>query len=158
MTDSEDREDWRRERSLLALGQAMRGESGGSLLSAANQSEEDWRDDAAARHRLARSRREARQSPVLAALAEGGGPAMAGTPASPAANRPVEAANDEERGRISRLMPKWLRKEKAAGIAADDDRGELVHAGLETTTGLGVEGDELCHWRISLLALSMFEC
>jgi succinoglycan biosynthesis transport protein ExoP len=62
MADRENREDWKRERSLLALGQAVRGEddSDASLVSIGDRANPSWREDAATRHRLARSRREAR--------------------------------------------------------------------------------------------------
>lgn len=67
MVDRENREDWRRERSLLALGRAVRGEDDASLVSIGDQADQSWREDAATRHQLARSRREARLNPLLAA-------------------------------------------------------------------------------------------
>src|SRR4029079_5851862 len=72
MVDRENREDWRRERSLLALGQAMRGEDDASLVSIGDRADSAWREDAATRHRLARSRREARtnRAPPAAAGTE----------------------------------------------------------------------------------------
>ena len=66
MVDREKREDWRRERSLLALGQAVRGEEDASLVSIGDRAEATWREDAATRHRLARSQREVRSNPALA--------------------------------------------------------------------------------------------
>jgi polysaccharide biosynthesis transport protein len=69
MVDRENREDWRRERSLLALGQAMRGEDDASLVSIGDRADPSWREDAATRHRLARSRREARTNPTPSAAA-----------------------------------------------------------------------------------------
>ena len=69
MVDRENREDWRRERSLLALGQAMRGEDDASLVSIGDRADSAWREDAATRHRLARSRREARTNPTPSAAA-----------------------------------------------------------------------------------------
>lgn len=69
MVDRENREDWRRERSLLALGQAMRGEDDASLVSIGDRADSAWREDAATRHRLARSRREARANPTPSAAA-----------------------------------------------------------------------------------------
>jgi succinoglycan biosynthesis transport protein ExoP len=72
MVDRDNREDWRRERSLLALGQAVRGEEEPdvSLVSIGDRADPSWREDAATRHRLARSQREARSNPSLAATAE----------------------------------------------------------------------------------------
>ncbi|PTE11309.1 Wzz/FepE/Etk N-terminal domain-containing protein [Mesorhizobium helmanticense] len=67
MVDRENREDWRRERSLLALGRAVRGEDDASLVSIGDRADPSWREDAATRHQLARSRREARLNPLLAA-------------------------------------------------------------------------------------------
>ncbi|TIW61628.1 MAG: hypothetical protein E5V48_08085, partial [Mesorhizobium sp.] len=64
MVDRENREDWRRERSLLALGQAVRGEAEEPLVSIGDRADYGWREDAAMRHRLARSRREARANPA----------------------------------------------------------------------------------------------
>jgi uncharacterized protein involved in exopolysaccharide biosynthesis len=66
MVDRENREDWKRERSLLALGQAVRGdEPDASLVSIGDRADPSWREDAATRHRLARSRRETRTNPKL---------------------------------------------------------------------------------------------
>ena len=71
MVDRDNREDWRRERSLLALGQAMRGEEeDASLVSIGDRANPSWREDAAARHRLARVQREARANPPPTAAAE----------------------------------------------------------------------------------------
>ena len=72
MVDRENREDWRRERSLLALGQAVRGEdeADASLVSIGDRADPSWREDAATRHRLARSQREARSNPSLDAAPE----------------------------------------------------------------------------------------
>lgn len=65
MVDRENREDWKRERSLLALGKAVRGdgEPDASLVSIGDRADPSWREDAATRHRLARSQREARTNP-----------------------------------------------------------------------------------------------
>ncbi|MER8435147.1 Wzz/FepE/Etk N-terminal domain-containing protein [Mesorhizobium sp. M1312] len=67
MVDRQNREDWKRERSLLALGQAMRGEEEAkpSLVSIGDRADPSWREDAATRHRLARLRREGRAHPEL---------------------------------------------------------------------------------------------
>ncbi|WP_027055030.1 GumC family protein [Mesorhizobium erdmanii] len=72
MVDRDNREDWRRERSLLALGQAMRGEDDASLVSIGDRADPSWREDAATRHRLARSQREARANPAPSAAAGAG--------------------------------------------------------------------------------------
>ncbi|WP_256753910.1 GumC family protein [Mesorhizobium sp. Mes31] len=71
MVDRENREDWKRERSLLALGQAVRGEDDAeaSLVSIGDRTNSSWREDAATRHRLARSRREAHANPTPSAAA-----------------------------------------------------------------------------------------
>ncbi|MDX8452446.1 GNVR domain-containing protein [Mesorhizobium sp. VK9D] len=61
MVDRDNRDDWRRERSLLALGQAMRGED--NTVSIGDRADSSWREDAAARHRAARSEREGKSSP-----------------------------------------------------------------------------------------------
>ncbi|TIP71162.1 MAG: succinoglycan biosynthesis protein exop [Mesorhizobium sp.] len=72
MVDRQNREDWKRERSLLALGQAMRGEQEAepSLVSIGDRADPSWREDAATRHRLARLRREGRAHPELSATPE----------------------------------------------------------------------------------------
>ncbi|PAQ02846.1 Wzz/FepE/Etk N-terminal domain-containing protein [Mesorhizobium mediterraneum] len=76
MVDRQNREDWKRERSLLALGQAMRGEDDAepSLVSIGDRADPSWREDAATRHRFARSRREARAHPELSAAPEPSAP------------------------------------------------------------------------------------
>ncbi|RAZ71834.1 GumC family protein [Mesorhizobium atlanticum] len=61
MVDRDNRDDWRRERSLLALGQAMRGED--NTVSIGDRANSSWREDAAARHRAARSEREGKLNP-----------------------------------------------------------------------------------------------
>ncbi|WP_419697119.1 GNVR domain-containing protein [Mesorhizobium muleiense] len=65
MVDRQNREDWKRERSLLALGQALRGEEEPSLVAIGDRADPSWREDAATRHRLARLRREGRAHPEL---------------------------------------------------------------------------------------------
>ena len=86
MVDRENREDWRRERSLLALGQAMRGEDDASLVSIGDRADSAWREDAATRHRLARSQREARANPP---------PPAAGAERLPPDEPPEAAARDD---------------------------------------------------------------
>ncbi|RWL41969.1 MAG: succinoglycan biosynthesis protein exop [Mesorhizobium sp.] len=61
MVDRDNRDDWRRERSLLALGQAMRGDD--NTVSIGDRANSSWREDAAARHRAARSKREGKLNP-----------------------------------------------------------------------------------------------
>ncbi|WP_224544197.1 GumC family protein [Mesorhizobium sp. CA16] len=61
MVDRDNRDDWRRERSLLALGQAMRGDD--KTVSIGDRANSSWREDAAARHRAARSEREEKLNP-----------------------------------------------------------------------------------------------
>ncbi|MBZ9991962.1 GumC family protein [Mesorhizobium sp. BH1-1-5] len=61
MVDRDNRDDWRRERSLLALGQAMRGDD--NTVSIGDRANSSWREDAAARHRAARSEREGKVNP-----------------------------------------------------------------------------------------------
>ncbi|TPL85372.1 hypothetical protein FJ941_08545 [Mesorhizobium sp. B2-3-13] len=70
MVDRKNREDWKRERSLLALGEALRGEDDASLVSIGDRADPSWREDAATRHRLARSRRETKASPPQSVAGE----------------------------------------------------------------------------------------
>lgn len=65
MVDRDNHEDWRRERSLLALGRAVRGEDSAdaSLVSIGDKANPSWREDAAVRHRAARFEREGRSNP-----------------------------------------------------------------------------------------------
>ncbi|MER8948912.1 hypothetical protein [Mesorhizobium sp. M0959] len=67
MAYRKNREHWRNEQSLLSLVEAVRGEDEASLVSLEDRAGPSWREDAATRHRLARSRREARASPILLA-------------------------------------------------------------------------------------------
>ncbi|TIS52758.1 MAG: succinoglycan biosynthesis protein exop, partial [Mesorhizobium sp.] len=79
MVDRENRDDWRRERSLLALGQAVRGEDSAdaSLVSIGDKANPSWREDAAARHRAARFEREGRLNAQPANTDEPGQPQVA---------------------------------------------------------------------------------
>lgn len=72
MVDRENREDWRRERSLLALGKAVRGDEApdASPVSIGDRADPSWREDAATRHRIARSQREAQSNPPREAAPE----------------------------------------------------------------------------------------
>jgi hypothetical protein len=85
MVDRDNRDDWRRERSLLALGRVMRGDD--STVSIGDRANSSWREDAAAHHRAARSEREARLKPQPDDAASFRPP-----PASPAAPSQVSAA------------------------------------------------------------------
>ncbi|RWE48764.1 GumC family protein [Mesorhizobium sp.] len=84
MVDRENREDWKRERSLLALGEAVRGEDDASLVSIGDRADPSWREDAATRHRLARSRRETKASPPPLAAGDA-------APFPPDGEQPLEA-------------------------------------------------------------------
>ncbi|WP_192385577.1 GumC family protein [Mesorhizobium silamurunense] len=79
MVDRENRDDWRRERSLLALGQAVRGEDScdASLVSIGDKANPSWREDAAARHRAARFEREGRSNAQPANIDEPDQPQVA---------------------------------------------------------------------------------
>ncbi|MER9865631.1 hypothetical protein NKJ35_00275 [Mesorhizobium sp. M0136] len=68
------REHWRNEQSLLSFVEAARDEDEAALVSLEDRTAPSWREDAATRHRLARSRREARASPILLADAGIGQP------------------------------------------------------------------------------------
>lgn len=72
MVDRENREDWRRERSLLALGRAVRGDEAAdaSPVSIGDRADPSWRQDAATRHRIARSQREAQSNAAREAAPE----------------------------------------------------------------------------------------
>ncbi|MER8385778.1 hypothetical protein NKJ46_08555 [Mesorhizobium sp. M0166] len=63
------REHWRNEQSLLSFVEAASDGDEASLVSLEDRAGPSWREDAATRHRLARSRREARASPILLAAA-----------------------------------------------------------------------------------------
>ncbi|MER8833293.1 hypothetical protein [Mesorhizobium sp. M0909] len=67
-------EHWRNEQSLLSFLEAARDEDEAALVSLEDRTAPSWREDAATRHRLARSRREARASPILLAAAGIGQP------------------------------------------------------------------------------------
>lgn len=90
MVDRENREDWRRERSLLALGKAVRGDEAAdaSAVSIGDRADPSWREDAATRHRIARSQREARSNPAPTSPPE--------PPQFQADGEPVSAASARE--------------------------------------------------------------
>ncbi|MGX5799688.1 GumC family protein [Bradyrhizobium sp. Arg314] len=99
MVDRDNRDDWRRERSLLALGQAMRGED--NTVSIGDRADSSWREDAAARHRAARSEREGKSSPQPADT--GGFGQIRPDPAS------IEAEDD------------WVKKDRYATSGQGDE-------------------------------------
>src|ERR1700740_1809905 len=98
MVDRENREDWKRERSLLALGQAVRGED--HTVPIGERANASWREDAAARHRAARFEREGKSSPQPAGIGEFG--QRRSEPAS------VEAEDE------------WSQRERYASVEQDD--------------------------------------
>ncbi len=125
MVDRENREDWKRERSLLALGQAVRGEEDvdTSLVSIGDRTDPTWREDAATRHRLARSRREARANPTPSAPAEASQPRAdhpsAAIPLAPSQS----AAQPEEKSGLAGPLPGWR-----GGKPPGDSGAELLAA------------------------------
>ncbi|AZO01170.1 succinoglycan biosynthesis protein exop [Mesorhizobium sp. M9A.F.Ca.ET.002.03.1.2] len=119
MVDRQNREDWKRERSLLALGQAIRGEEEPSLVSIGDRADPSWREDAATRHRLARLRREARANPELSAAPEfpasdETSQSQADHASASAARVPLEADGDE--AGYADTSP---REEPVAGLSED---------------------------------------
>lgn len=111
MTDRDDREDWRRRHSLLAFGQALAEDDARRRLSAANQPEPSWRDDAVARHREARLRREAEDAPRPASAGE-----RWDAPSAPADE------DDDEASGLMRILPRRLRLKRAMPMAEAEDR------------------------------------
>lgn len=118
MDGRQDREEWRRERSLLALGRAVRGEdeappSGSLLAVAAMTGNAQHRLDARARHGLARERREA--TPERAAVHTAPEPSLTSWPAdegSPAwrpdePERRFQAASAREELPASMSRRRW---------------------------------------------------
>ncbi|WP_269933341.1 GumC family protein [Aminobacter sp. HY435] len=119
MAESGNRDDWRRKRSLLALARddAAAKRRGGSLLSMADENEQDAPrpavEDAAARHRQARYRREAERAEQEAREAQ---PVAAGEALQTAAAEPGRKTS--QRGSI---FDRWRRgreePEQAAAAA-----------------------------------------
>ncbi|MES0131459.1 Wzz/FepE/Etk N-terminal domain-containing protein [Mesorhizobium sp. M0029] len=105
MVDRENREDWRRERSLLALGKAVRGDEAAdaSAVSIGDRVDPSWREDAATRHRIARSQREARSNPAPTSPPEPPQFQADGEPVSAASAReePVSGRRQEPRSRAA---------------------------------------------------------
>ena len=110
MVDRQNREDWKRERSLLALGQAVRGEDP-SLVSLGDRADPSWREDAATRHRVARTQREARANPSPAVTA--------GTSQFEAGRGPVSEAEARlEADRAARAgYPQARPRDEPAGVS-----------------------------------------
>src|SRR3954470_24173996 len=105
MVDRENREDWRRERSLLALGKAVRGDEAADAapVSIGDRVDPSWREDAATRHRIARSQREARSNPAPTSPPEPPQFQADGEPVSAASAReePVSGRRQEPRSRAA---------------------------------------------------------
>jgi succinoglycan biosynthesis transport protein ExoP len=111
MFDTDQRDDPRRERSLLSFGDARPGDGvsrrSGSLLAAAEPSRAD---DAAARHHLARQRREVKNDPPQPRRERAA--AIDEKPAPKAAPAPASAGTDW----VSGLVPGWIsRRLRAEG-------------------------------------------
>ncbi|WP_353642444.1 Wzz/FepE/Etk N-terminal domain-containing protein [Mesorhizobium sp. WSM2239] len=103
MFDTDQRDDPRRERSLLSFGDPRPGEEvsrrSGSLLAAA---EPPRSDNAAARHQVARQKREMWSDPPQQRLENA--PAIDQKPA------PLAEPASAKTGRIGRLLPDWIRR------------------------------------------------
>ncbi|MBN9252682.1 MAG: hypothetical protein J0I86_19260, partial [Mesorhizobium sp.] len=133
MNDKVDRDDWRHERSLAELGRAMRGDdevpqSAGSLLSLAQSTAPDWRDNAVERHQIARTRREAiaeRDTAPIASIPplEEPRPDVSATPEMPD-NGPQTAADQSP---ASSWLPRWA--QPGAGGGTRDDALAGHHRG-----------------------------
>ncbi|PAQ11239.1 GNVR domain-containing protein [Mesorhizobium temperatum] len=136
MVDRQNREDWKRERSLLALGHAMRGEEP-SLVSIGDRADPSWREDAATRHRLARSRREGRAHPEFSAIPESSAiPERPVTPEFSASDETSQFQADHASASTARIPPETddaveagyadarLREEPFAAGASEDRRSD----------------------------------
>ncbi|RWK62937.1 GumC family protein [Mesorhizobium sp.] len=137
MVDRQHREDWKRKRSLLALGQAMRGEEEPSLVSLGDRADPSWREDAATRHRLARSRREGRAHPEFSAIPEPSAiPERPITPEFSASDETSQFQADHASASTARIPPETddavdagyadarLREEPFAAGASEDRRSD----------------------------------
>ncbi|ESX83593.1 GumC family protein [Mesorhizobium sp. LSHC412B00] len=124
MVDRENREDWRRERSLLALGKAVRGDEAAdaSAVSIGDRADPSWREDAATRHRIARSQREARSNPAPTSPPEPPQFQADGEPVSAASAReePVSGRRQEPRSRAA-YEPRSFHEQQPD---RDDDDGQ----------------------------------
>ena len=153
MFDAENSRRDRRERSLLSLGRA-RPEEAAPLepKSLPASSSEDDDTDPATRHRLARSRREAAPSPLIAALSGKRDPKEVGTPAEASRqDAPVGNPAPKVRWSISDLIPgrpsrqpekrdledagrKWADFDRAAVEATENMRRAEEKAPSDTAT------------------------
>ncbi|MER9401607.1 Wzz/FepE/Etk N-terminal domain-containing protein [Mesorhizobium sp. M0615] len=124
MVDRENREDWRRERSLLALGKAVRGDEAAdaSAVSIGDRADPSWREDAATRHRIARSQREARSNPAPTSPPEPPQFQADGEPVSAASAReePVSGRRQEPSSRAA-YEPRSFHEQQPD---RDDDDGQ----------------------------------
>ncbi|MER9142672.1 Wzz/FepE/Etk N-terminal domain-containing protein [Mesorhizobium sp. M0871] len=124
MVDRENREDWRRERSLLALGKAVRGDEAAdaSAVSIGDRADPSWREDAATRHRIARSQREARSNPAPTSPPEPPQFQADGEPVSAASAReePVSGRRQEPRSHAA-YEPRSFHEQQPD---RDDDDGQ----------------------------------
>ncbi|MES0071964.1 Wzz/FepE/Etk N-terminal domain-containing protein [Mesorhizobium sp. M0058] len=124
MVDRENREDWRRERSLLALGKAVRGDEAAdaSAVSIGDRVDPSWREDAATRHRIARSQREARSNPAPTSPPEPPQFQADGEPVSAASAReePVSGRRQEPSSRAA-YEPRSFHEQQPD---RDDDDGQ----------------------------------
>ncbi|TIT36456.1 MAG: succinoglycan biosynthesis protein exop [Mesorhizobium sp.] len=143
MVDRENREDWKRERSLLALGEAVRGEDDASLVSIGDRANPSWREDAATRHRLARSRRETKASPSPLAAGDA-------APFPPEGEQPVEAdaawrsRAETGAGDLPPDMPRARpAPEEPSGTARTRDAiGSRATDGADTSSDGGADGQQ----------------
>ncbi|BCG82526.1 GumC family protein [Mesorhizobium sp. 113-3-3] len=136
MVDRENREDWRRERSLLALGQAMRGEDDASLVSIGDRADSAWREDAATRHRLARSQREARANPTQSAA--GAGRLSPDEPPEAAARDDTwRSQADADTGDLPPAKPysRQSFEESSLSTRPDDTSGSRRQGGADASSG-----------------------
>ncbi|TGQ77804.1 succinoglycan biosynthesis protein exop [Mesorhizobium sp. M8A.F.Ca.ET.207.01.1.1] len=143
MVDRENREDWKRERSLLALGDAVRGEDDASLVSIGDRADPSWREDAATRHRLARSRRETKASPSPLAAGDA-------VPFPPDGEQPFEADGawrsraETGAGDLPPDMPRARpAPEEPSGTGrARDAIGSRATDGADTSSDGGADGQQ----------------
>lgn len=130
MVDRDNRDDWRRERSLLALGQAMRGDD--NTVSISDRANSSWREDAAARHRAARSEREGKVNPRTDDTGE------FGRDQGQAESEPVETEHD------------WRGRNKSASPGPSYEapaRGQQPQAAPEPQSSRPSAADDSQEWK-----------